>query len=207
MILFADAGCPFAHRVNALLAHLGAPLELRESAIGSHPDGLTRYVASGRLPVLVDGDLVLFESRVMLEHLAEHFGFEGAFPAELSARSRDRHAMAIVDNYFAPMLFQRSGAIHDELRFDDALRAVIEAVRSSSSTPRLLTFHVVPILACFRLWHPAHAVTRAMEVHPVLGAWVEEALALDAFARTALAPSELDVLLSRARELGLLPSP
>lgn len=206
MILFGDAGCPFARRVTSLCMHLRVPLDVRESEIGSPPSELADHVSGKRLPVLVDDDLVLLESRVMLEHIADRFAFADAYPTELSARSRDRNAMALVDDYFAPMLFGASRAEPDALRFADAFRALHDAIRADASHPRLLTFHVAPILACFRLWHPMHPVTQAVRSHPAVGAWVDAALSIDALTRTALAPNELEVLLCRARDLGLVPS-
>jgi len=80
MILFSDRGCAFAHRVRALLDHLQCPVDLRESMVGEKPEALYQYSSSGRSPLLVHGDLVLMESRVMLEHLAEYYAFEDSYP-------------------------------------------------------------------------------------------------------------------------------
>ena len=83
MILFSDRGCPFTHRVLAFFEHLGCPPDLRESTVGEKPEGLSQYSASGRIPLLVHGDLVLTESRVMLEHLADYYEFQESYPPDL----------------------------------------------------------------------------------------------------------------------------
>ena len=93
MILFSDRSCPYAHRVLALALHLGIALERREAPVGDTPDGLQGYSAAHSLPLFVEGPLVLSESRVMLEHLAEAVGFVDAWPDDLAARTRHRQAM------------------------------------------------------------------------------------------------------------------
>lgn len=204
MILFADRGCPFAHRVLALFEHLGCPPDLRESVVGEKPDGIYRYSAGGAIPLLVHGDLVLTESRVMLEHLAEYYSFADAYPADLMARSRHRHAMAVVDDFLAPLLFGRSDTHVDGPRLEDALRVLEEATATVAPHPHLLAIHLAPIWLRFRVWHPAHAVTRAIEARSVLRAWLDSALLLDCLRRTAPDPVTHQQDLARARQLGLL---
>ncbi len=206
MILFSDRGCPFAHRPLALLEHLGCEVERRESMIGQKPDGLAQYSPSGRIPLLVHGDLVLTESRVMLEHLAEHHAFADAYPADLRARSAHRHAMAVVDDFLAPRLFGRTHTEADGLRLGDVLRTLEEATATVPPRPSLLTLHVAPIWLRFRLWHPTHAVTRAVEARSTLSGWLDAALELGCLRRTAPDPVTHREDLARAREAGLLRS-
>lgn len=116
----------------ALLDHLGCPPDLRESMVGEKPEGLYQYSSSGHIPLLVHGDLVLTESRVMLEHLAEHYGLDEAYPADLGARSLHRHAMAVVDVFLAPLLFTPTDTDVDAPGLDDALRALEDATASAA---------------------------------------------------------------------------
>lgn len=201
MILFADRGCPFAHRVLALLEHLGYPPDLRESMVGDKPDGLYQYSASGVIPLLVDGDFVLTESRVILEHLTEHYGFADGYPVDLKVRSLHRHAMAVVDGFLAPLLFAKPEAAVDRARLEDALRTLEQATTSVAPQPHLLAMHIAPIWLRFRLWHPTHTVTRAIEARGSLCDWLEAALQLDCLRHTAPDPVTHREDFARSRQL------
>jgi glutathione S-transferase len=200
-ILFHDRGCPFAHRVIALAEHLGIDLERRQSLLGDKPAGVEQYSSSSAIPLLVDGDLVITESRVMLEHLAERYGFTDAYPDELMRRTRHRHAMAVTDEHLVPALMYGRAS----RRLDDALRA-LEQVIDRPPHPCLMTLHVAPIWLRFRLWRPTDEVTRAIEARPTLARWLDDAAALPCVARTAPDPETHARDLVRAREAGLLPS-
>lgn len=204
-ILFADRGCPFAHRVLALLDHLGHAPDLRESAVGEKPPGLARYSSSKRIPLLVHGELVLNESRVMLEHLAKHFDFADGLPSELSTCTLHRHAMAVVDDFLAPLLVRRL-ADSDRPRLDDVLTALESATATQRPEPSLLAFHVAPIWLRFRWWHPRGAVTRAIEAREPLCTWLDAATRLPSVARTSPDRAVQREDLERARRAGLLPA-
>jgi glutathione S-transferase len=57
------------------------------------PDFKTRVTAlggSGRVPVLIDGDVRIWESLAILEYLAEKFPIAGLWPEDVAARARAR---------------------------------------------------------------------------------------------------------------------
>ena len=205
MILFADRGCPYAHRVLALFDHLEYPFELRESMLGEKPVGIEQYSSNGVIPLLVHDDLALRESRVMLEHLAEHYAFTAAYPRDLGTRSLHRQAMAVVDNFFAPLLFAQTYIHVDTLHLEEALSVLEEAVVTVKPQPHLLAMHVAPIWLRFQIWHPGHVVTHAIEARPALVHWLDAAVQLDCLQRTAPDPITHIQDLERARQLGILP--
>jgi len=190
-ILFSDRGCPFAQRVIALADHLGVALERREVAYGERPEGIERYARSAPVPLLVDGDLVLTESRVMLEHLAERHGFAEAFPEELAARTLHRHAMAVTDDVLAPLLFGRRTDV-SEGRLDDGLGSVEAAIATADAAPCLLAFHLAPMWQRCLAWSPEGLLTHAIRARPRLGGWLEAAAALPSLERTAHDPAPRD---------------
>lgn len=182
-LLLADRGCPFAHRALALLDHLNVERDLRESAIGQLPEGIEQWSPTGRIPLLVDGDVVIGESRVMLEHLAEAHGFADAFPRELSARTMHRHAMALFDVVLVSRLLRDDGK-GNAARLEECLD-VFERVMRTPPAPSLLAFHFAPIWLRFQWWHPEGAITRAILRRPSLASWLDEATRLPAVVRTS----------------------
>lgn len=204
--LFFDRGCPFAHRVLALLEHLGQPVERHMSPVGDRPDGVERYSPSGRIPLLVHGDLVLTESRVMLEYLAEHHGFVDPCSASLGLHSLHRNAMALVDDYLVPLLFGRTRAGPDELRLDEALGTIEQVTATAAPGPCLLAFHVTPIWIAFQSWRPSGVVTRAILARVGLREWLDATAGLDCLARTAPDSATHAEDVARARTAGLLSS-
>jgi glutathione S-transferase len=84
---------PFSRslRVRWLLEELGLPyrLELRTFAQLKEPAHLALHPL-GKLPVLKDGELVLFESGAILQHLLERYG-EGRLEPKLGTPERSLH--------------------------------------------------------------------------------------------------------------------
>ncbi len=186
-VLFADRGCPFAHRVLALFCELGVTPELRLAAAREVPEGLAAYSPSGRIPFLVDGPVAIGESRVILEHLAEAYAFERAYPTDLSHRTRQRHAMAVFDGVVVPRLFREDGL--DLPRLIECLD-VLERAAAAPAAPSLFAFHVAPFWLRFQWWRPEGAVTRAVRRRPALASWLDAAAALGAVARTSPTDAE-----------------
>jgi glutathione S-transferase len=186
--LYADEGCPFAHRVLALLGHLGVRAETHLAELGAVPDGLHAFSPSGRIPFLVHEDVAIGESRVMLEHLAEAFGFADAYPTDLPTRTRHRHAMALFDVVVTPYVFAEKVATpKDEARLDECL-SVLEGVAGRTTMapePSILAFHVAPMWHRLLAWRPNGVATRAIRARRELSAWLDAAAALPSVARTS----------------------
>jgi glutathione S-transferase len=186
-MVFADRDCPYAHRIIAMLEHLGVAHDRHEVPIGQKPEGLHRWSPSGRIPVLVVGDVALGESRVVLEYLAEAHGYAGAFSGDLVQRTLEKHAMALVDGHVAPLLF-RGGPIA-EARLAECLDLIADATRRA---PRegVLAFHAAPVWQRFAWWRPESHVTLAVRARPHLHAWLEASVSLPAVVRTAVPRDE-----------------
>jgi len=203
-ILFMDRGCPFSHRILALLDHLGAPVERRESTIGDKPAGLERYSAAKHLPLLVHGDLVLTESRVIVEYLAEYHGWEDAYPTDVVTRSRHRHAMALVDRTIVPVLFEREHVGIDDPDLHDTVRTLAAATAPVAPRPCLLSLHVAPMWLRMRWRQPNGPLVRAVERHPALHRWLDATSELPCVTRTAPDRQGFAEDVIRARAAGLL---
>ncbi len=82
MTLFADKNDIYCHQVKIVLAEKGVAYETENIEPGEISEDLLELNPTGSLPTLVDRDLVLFNSRIIMEYLDERF--TSAFDAGVS---------------------------------------------------------------------------------------------------------------------------
>src|SRR5437867_883500 len=93
LILYSAEMCPFAQRVRSVLVHLDMPFELRMVDLDRRDPEFLRNSPTGIIPLLLDGDLKLYESQIISGYLAEKAGWQDAFSPDLKVRTRQRLAM------------------------------------------------------------------------------------------------------------------
>ena len=142
MILLYDKDeCPFCWRVRMALHAAGVEYERR-----AHDDPswsavwptLTRF---GTVPVLVDGPLILTDSRTILEYLDEVHG--GLWPKTPPDRARARERLCHVDGILGPpardLVFEmrdKAEPERDRQLIDDAISRWREALPLLSENAR-----------------------------------------------------------------------
>jgi len=117
-IAMKTLGIPF----EEILIPFGAPL--------GNPDfrtRLTAYTPAGLVPVLIDGDVHVWETLAIMEYLAEKFPEKQLWPADTKARA---HARAISSEMHAGFLALR-GECPVNLRRPIRERALPEAARAN----------------------------------------------------------------------------
>jgi glutathione S-transferase len=79
-----------------VLSHFGIPFEEELALLSGEgwKENLTRKSPTGRVPVLVDGDIVLPETIAIIEYLAEKYPDKGIWPTDTAARALARAASA-----------------------------------------------------------------------------------------------------------------
>jgi RNA polymerase-associated protein len=90
MALFADPAGQYSHRVRLVLAEKDVSFDLIEVNPASYPAELAEINPYGSLPALVDRELVLYESRVMMEYLDERYPHPPLMPVYPVARAESR---------------------------------------------------------------------------------------------------------------------
>lgn len=90
MTLFSDNTSHYSHRVRIVLAEKGVTVDLIESESGVAPPELGDINPYNNMPTLVDRDLVLYESKVMMEYLDERFPHPPLLPVYPVARAESR---------------------------------------------------------------------------------------------------------------------
>ncbi len=73
MTFFSDPSCHYSHRVRIVLAEKGVTVDIEDVDPAAIPEELFEFNPYGTLPTLVDRDLTLYESKVMMEYLDERF--------------------------------------------------------------------------------------------------------------------------------------
>jgi RNA polymerase-associated protein len=90
MIFFSDPTSHYSHRVRIVLAEKGVTVDLIEADSAHPPAELSELNPYNSLPTLVDRDLVLYESKVMMEYLDERFPHPPLLPVYPVARAESR---------------------------------------------------------------------------------------------------------------------
>jgi RNA polymerase-associated protein len=90
MIFYSDSNSHYSHRVRIVLAEKGVTVEVIEADASHKPTELADLNPYNSLPTLVDRDLVLYESKVMMEYLDERFPHPPLLPVYPVARGNSR---------------------------------------------------------------------------------------------------------------------
>ena len=105
LVLYYGSGSPWAWRVQLALEHKALPYERKVLSFSAGDTRKPEFVALNprhRVPTLVDGDFVLYESNAIVEYLDEAYAKAGAplFPGDTRTRALVRRLIDEVDNYF-----------------------------------------------------------------------------------------------------------
>jgi glutathione S-transferase len=184
-----------------LLRHAGIPFE--EVKVGfNDPDfraKVLKYSPAGRVPVLIDGDLAIWDSLAIAEYVAERFPAKQLWPVESAARARARSLCAEMHAGFAALRTRMP--FNCELRLsnlvlDNAARRDIERIvamwtecRAAHAAAGPFLFgqftiadaYYAPIVSRFVSYAPplpevARAYIATIGALPAMQEWVAEAL-------------------------------
>ena len=87
---YSDPADHYSHRVRIVLAEKGVSAEIISVEAGRQPPKLIEVNPYGSLPTLVDRDLALWESTVVMEYLDERFPHPPLLPVYPVARANSR---------------------------------------------------------------------------------------------------------------------
>jgi RNA polymerase-associated protein len=93
MTLFSSPDEPNSHRTRIVLAEKGIEIEIIDVVPGRYPEDLLDLNPYHSLPTLVDRDLVLYDSRVIIEYLDERFPHPPLMPVDPIQRAQFRLAL------------------------------------------------------------------------------------------------------------------
>lgn len=90
MIFYSDGNDHYSQRVRLVLAEKGVAVEIVDVEQGNMPEDLADLNPYNSLPTLLDRDLVLYESSVIMEYLDERFPHPPLLPVYPVARAQSR---------------------------------------------------------------------------------------------------------------------
>ena len=90
MTFFSDASSHYSHRVRIVLAEKGVTVDIIDVDPDNLPEEVSELNPYNSLPTLVDRDLALYESKVMMEYLDERFPHPPLLPVYPVARGESR---------------------------------------------------------------------------------------------------------------------
>lgn len=104
LTLYYGSGSPYAWRAQLALEHKALAYELKVLSFSAGDTRKPEFIALNprhQVPVLVDGDFVLYESSAIVEYLDEAYPGRGAplFPGDARERAITRRLVLEVDNY------------------------------------------------------------------------------------------------------------
>lgn len=93
MTLFSDPRDHYSHRVRMVLCEKGVSVDVVDVDPSQRPEDLSEINPYGTLPTLLDRELVLYKSTVIMEYLDERFPHPPLLPVYPVARAQCRLLM------------------------------------------------------------------------------------------------------------------
>lgn len=95
-VLYDKPECPFCWRVRMCLARVEANVEQRAFDAPQWREVWPGLTPQGSVPVMLDGDLCMTDSRVILEYIEDAFG--GTLPVSARGRAEARELLVLADD-------------------------------------------------------------------------------------------------------------
>jgi stringent starvation protein A len=90
MVLYSGTTCPFSQRCRLVLFEKGMDFEIRDVDLFNKPDDISIMNPYGQVPILVERELILYESNIINEYIDERFPHPQLMPADPLMRARAR---------------------------------------------------------------------------------------------------------------------
>jgi stringent starvation protein A len=90
MTLYSGTTCPFSQRCRIVLYEKGMDFQITDVDLFNKPEDLAVMNPYNRVPVLVERDLILYESNIINEYIDDRFPHPQLMPADPVMRARAR---------------------------------------------------------------------------------------------------------------------
>ena len=104
MTLFSDPHCAQSHRTRIVLSEKDITVDIVHIDPNNKPEDLLDVNPYNTVPTLIDRELVLYDSRVIMEYLDERFPHPPLMPVDPVSRSKSRLALFHIEkDWYAPL--------------------------------------------------------------------------------------------------------
>tara|TARA_R110002096_G_scaffold68658_3_gene165518 strand:+ start:1043 stop:1642 length:600 start_codon:yes stop_codon:yes gene_type:complete len=104
MTLFSDPACIQSHRTRIVLSEKDITADVVQIDQNNKPEDLSELNPYNSVPTLVDRDLVLYDSRVIMEYFDERFPHPPLMPVDPVSRSKSRLALFHIEkDWYSPI--------------------------------------------------------------------------------------------------------
>ena len=104
--LYSDSDCPYSHQVRIVLAEKAVNVEITHIKPDTNLEDLYQVNPYGTTPTLIDRELVLYESRIIMEYLDERFPHPPLLPVYPVARAESRKIMYRIERDWYSLMRQ-----------------------------------------------------------------------------------------------------
>jgi stringent starvation protein A len=106
MTLFSPPDCPLSHAVRLVLHEKAIVSEVEFYDPNNPPEELLELNPTGVSPTLVERDLVLYDSRIIMEYLDERFPHPPLHQMDPVSRANARMIIKRIDQDWYPLLYE-----------------------------------------------------------------------------------------------------
>ena len=130
MTLFSAPDDPWSHRTRIVIAEKAIDIEIVNVDPAKYPEDLLDFNPYHTTPTLIDRDLVLYDSRVIMEYLDERFPHPPLMPVDPVTRAQFRLALFRIEKDWYS-LAEEIGTGVDRKPPSRAVKALEESILSS----------------------------------------------------------------------------
>ena len=130
MTLFSKPTDPWSHRTRLVLAEKSITIDIVDVDDGNLPEDLLDLNPYNSVPTLVDRDLVLYDSRVIMEYLDERFPHPPLMPVDPVTRAQFRLALFRIEHDWYSLAAEIVGGL-ERKPTTRAVKALEESILSS----------------------------------------------------------------------------
>jgi len=196
MQLYSGTTCPFSQRCRFVLFEKGMDFEIRDIDLYNKPEDIATMNPYGQVPILVERDLILYESNIINEYIDERFPHPQLMPADPVQRARTRLFLFNFENeIFNHVRVLEDRNMSDEKTLNNARRNIRD--RLSQLAPMLVKnkfmlgeeFSMLDIAIAPLLWRLDHYNITLPKSAAAIQKYGERIFSRPAFIE-ALTPSE-----------------
>lgn len=104
MTIYCSPTCAYSHRTRIVLHEKGIVADVEFIDVSAPPEDLLELNPYGSTPTMVDRDLVLYDSRIIMEYLDERFPHPPLHPMDPVSRARARMLVHRIDQDWYSLL-------------------------------------------------------------------------------------------------------